>query len=434
MKIKIYKPVALALTLCLLAGAVCSAQVQPMQPVQPVQPAEPVQPTEPMQPVQESQPVTVSTNDNDAVSVKVDGKWLSSQLNNLKGIIAATTDQVNDALKDADIEISGNVPHVSIKKTHGYSHADVQQDNNPSSKNYSKTYPANSDDKLVIDNSYGSITVNTWDKNYFKVDVQIRASARSESDQRDMLDDVSISDSKDGSTVAFRTDIDKGKSIWKTIFGGGNWGDHSLSINYTVYMPSRNELVIRNRYGNIELPDLSGRVTIESAYGSIHGRSISGETTIRERYGNIDLGNLGTTAIDLSYGNLSLGSVRSIQANASYSGISIEKLRESGAFNIRYGGGLKIEDMDRTVNRLAVNTTYSSVNVGLSGDENADFDIVVHYGDFNYHDHAVTITDKSPGDNDRGSHTTKSFKGYVGRSGSGKSISINASYGSVQFD
>lgn len=425
MKIKIYKPAITVLSLCLLAATLCSAQVQPVQPVQP---------PEPIQPVQETQPVTVSTGDNEAVSVKVDGKWLSAQLNNLKGIIAATTNEVNNALKDADIEINGNVPNISIRKSYGNANADVQQDNNQAVKNYSKIYPANGDDKLVIDNSYGSITVNTWNKDYFKVDVQVKASAKSESDQRDMLDDVNISDAKDGSTVAFRTDIDKGKSIWKLIFGGGNWGDHSLSINYTVYMPSRNELVIRNRYGNIELPDLSGRVTIESSYGSIHGKSLTGETTIRERYGNIDLGNLSTTAIDLSYGNLSLGTVRSIQANASYSGISIDKLRESGAFNIRYGGGLKIEDMDRTVNRLAVNTTYSSVNVGLNGDENADFDIVVHYGDFNYHDHAVTITDKSPGDNDRGSHTTKSFKGYVGKGGSGKSISINASYGSVQFD
>ncbi|MGN6180019.1 MAG: hypothetical protein ACTHNW_12605 [Mucilaginibacter sp.] len=417
MKIKIYKPIIA--TLCLLAGTICSAQVQP--------PASPVPPAEPEQPVI----ANISAND-EVVSVKIDGKWLSSQLSNLKGIIASATDEVNDALKDADIEIDGKTAHISINNPHSYNQNNIQQDA-ASTRTYSKTYPANSDDKLVIDNSYGNVVVNTWDKNYFKVDVQIKASARNAGDEKDMLDDVSISDAKDGSTVAFKTNIDKGKSIWKTIFGG-EWGDHKVSINYTVYMPSRNELVIRNRYGNTELPDLSGRVTIESAYGSLRGRSLSGESTIRERYGNIDIGNLGTTAIDLSYGNLSLGSVRSIQANASYSGINIDKLRESGAFNIRYGGGLKIEDMDRDVNRLAVNTTYSSVNVGLSGDENTDFDIVVHYGDFNYHDHAVTITSKSPGDNDRGPHTTKSFKGYVGRGGSGKSISINASYGSVQFD
>jgi len=431
MKIKIYKPVITVFTLCLLAGTVCSAQVEPVQPTQPVQSTEPPQPSQPAEPTQPIE-VNVSSGDDVVASVKVDGKWLAGQVNSLKTIIASAGDQVNDALRDASVTVNANIGRISLKKSHNYSNNDEIQDS-PSSKTYSKTYPADGDDKLVIDNSYGSIVVNTWDKNVFKVEVVIRASAGNESDERDILDGVSISDAKDGSTVAFKTNINSGKSIWKTVFGGG-MGQHSLSINYTVYMPARNELVIRNRYGNIELPDLNGRITIESSYGSIHGRSLTGESTIRERYGNIDIANLGATWIDLSYGNLSIGTVNRIQNNASYSGININKLRESGAFNIRYGGGLKIEDMDRSVDRLAVNTSYSSVNVGLSGDENANFDITVHYGDFNYNDHAVTITDKSPGDNDRGPHTTKSFKGYVGKGGSGKSIAINASYGSVQFD
>jgi hypothetical protein len=429
MKVKIYKPVAAALTLCLLAGQVCWAQVQPVQPVQPIQPAQPTTPPQTAEPIQPAQPAeaTISSGDN-VISMKSGGNWLSAQVNNLKSVINSATIEATDAVRDANI--SGKIANFRSRRNNNVSSSEIQD--SPTSKSYSKTYPADGDDKLVIDNSYGSITINTWDKNYFKVDVVVHASAKNESDERDILDGVSISDAKDGSTVAFRTDINSGKSIWKTIFGGN--GQHSLSINYTVYMPARNELVIRNRYGNIELPDLNGKVTIELNYGSIHGKSLTGESTIRERYGNIDLGNLGATWIDLSYANLSVNTVNRIQSNASYSGININKLRESGAFNIRYGGGLKIEDMDKNVDNLAVNSTYSSVNVGLSGDENANFAITVHYGDFNYHDHAVTITEKTPGDNDHGSHTTKSFKGYLGKGGSGKSIAINASYGSVQFD
>ncbi len=424
MKVKIYKPVAAAVTLCMLAGSVCLAQVEPVQPAQPVQPIQPTETPQLTQPVE----ATISSGDN-VISMKSDGNWLSAQVNNLKGVIASATVEASDAIHSADI--SARIPNIIVKSRSNASRNEIQD--NPTSKSYSKTYPADGGDKLVIDNSYGNITVNTWDRNAFKVEVVVRASAGSESDEKDILDGVSISDAKDGSSVAFRTDINSGKSIWKTIFGGG-MGQHSLSINYTVYMPTRNELVIRNKYGNIELPDLNGRITIESSYGSIHGKSLTGESTIRERYGNIDLANLGATWIDLANGNLSIGTVNRIQSNASYSGININKLRESGAFNVRYGGGLKIEDMDRNVERLAINTSYSSVNVGLSGDENADFDITVHYGDFNYHDHNVTITGKSPGDNDRHPHTTRSFKGYLGKGGSGKSIAINASYGSVQFD
>lgn len=413
MKVKIYKPL-ITVTACVLAITMGPARAQ--RPDTPQQPAVP-------------QPAVAAFN----VSASNNSSWVSAQVYNLKSVIASTSSQVSGALRNADFSVKNSVSGFSAKKHRGQASDEDQQDYQ-AVKNYSKTYPADGDDKLVIDNSYGSITINTWDKNYFKVDVQIRASASNPDNEKDMLDDVNISDAKDGSTVSFRTDIDKGKSVWKTIFGGNN-GDRSLSINYTVYMPSHNELVISNRYGNIQLPDLNGKVTIDCAYGSLKGKGMRNESALRVRYGNIDIENMGSTAIDLSYGNLSLGSVRRIQTNASYSGINISKLHESGAFNIRYGGGLKIEDLDKNVNDLAVNTTYSSVNVGLSGDENANFDITVHYGDFNFKNNTpVTITGKTPGDNDRGSHSTKSFKGYVGKGDADKNIRINASYGSVQFD
>jgi hypothetical protein len=424
MKIRVYKSTIAALGVCLLAGTMCFAQVQPPQPVQAPSPV--------------AMQITSGDGAIVSLSAQADAKTIWSQVrefkSDLKDIAATVNTQVIAALQDAGVkaEVAGIIPHVSVKPI--YSSGSNNNQDNTVFKNYSKVYPADADDKLVIDNCYGKVTVNTWDKNSFKVDVQVKASARSSDQAKDILDDVNISDAKNGSDVAFRTDIDQAKSIWKTIFGGGDWSQHSLEVNYTIYMPAKNELVIRNRYGAVSLPDLYGKVTVDCSYGSLRAGSLTNESAIRVKYGNADIGNLGATSIDLSYGNLSLGAAGKIEANVSYSGVNIGKLRETGAFNMRYGGGLKIEDLDKAVSRLAINSTYSSVNIGLSGDENASFDVTVHYGDFNYHDHTVTITDKSPGDNDRGPHLTKSYKGYLGKGSADKSISINANYGSVQFD
>ena len=439
MKIRVYKLTIVALTVCLLAGTMCFAQVEPVQPVQPAQPAQPVQVPQPVQ-VAAPVSVTITTGNGQIVtaSVKADKKALMAQLRELKadvkGIIAAANSQMIAAINEAavKVDVDGAAPLVSAKTDNTASSTDKQ--NGAVFKNYSKVYPADAGDKLVIDNRYGKIVVNTWDKDSFKVDVQIKASAHDDSQAQDILDDVSIADAKDGSSVAFRTDIDEGKSIWKTIFGGGDWSSHSLEVDYTVYMPAKNELVIRNRYGAVFLPNLGGKVTVDCAYGSFHAGSLSGESAIRVKYGNADIDNLGTSALDLSDGNLTLRSVGKIEANVTYSGIKIGKLRETGAFNIRYGGGLKIEDLDKNVSSLAINSTYSSVNIGLSGDENANFAVTVHYGDFNYNARSITFTDKSPGDNDHGPNFTKSYKGVLGKGNPDKNIAINTSYGSVQFD
>jgi len=199
-------------------------------------------------------------------------------------------------------------------------------------------------------------------------------------------------------------------------------------------MPAKNELVLDNRYGAIVLPDLSGKVTINSAYGSLKARSLSNESTLRVKYGNASIDNLDNCTIQLSYGELTIGTVNELTADVSYSPIKIGKLNSAGTINLRYGGGLKIGDLSRAVKNLAINASYSNIDIGLSGDEAADFAIVTHYGDFNYGEHPVTITDKTPDDNARGFHPTKSYQGYIGKANSGKNITINTSYGNVKFD
>src|SRR5471030_600218 len=102
------------------------------------------------------------------------------------------------------------------------------------SKNYSKTYAINGNDKLRIENSYGKVTINTWDKNEFKVDVQVKVSTSRGNEQK-LLDNITISDSKSGSTVSFKTNI--GRQNY-------NSGNQKMAINYTVYMPAKNALDI----------------------------------------------------------------------------------------------------------------------------------------------------------------------------------------------
>ena len=355
---------------------------------------------------------------------------------NIKNISTTANIQLKVAMKSLNASVKEVAPQINMafKESDDADYSDNIQDGNSLTKTYSKTYSVDGNDQVVLDNRYGNIVVNTWARNEVKVDVQIRVSANNNEAAQKMLDNVNISDSKDGNTVAFKTNINAVKNTWMSLFKG-NGGDHQLQIDYIVYMPSRNELTVSNRYGGITLPNMEGKVTINSAYGNLAAKTLSNQATIQLKYGNADIEAVGNAAIELSYGSLKLGLANNISANLSYSGIKIGKLRETGSINVRYGDGVQIGDLDRNLRSLSINASYSGVNLGLSGDENADFAVTVHYGDFNYGDHAVTITGKNPGDNDKGVHMTRSFKGYIGKGGnSGKTIAINTSYGNVKFD
>jgi hypothetical protein len=307
-------------------------------------------------------------------------------------------------------------------------------------RSYSKSYSIDGNDLINIDNKYGKVTVNTWAKNEVKVDVQIVVGANDEDKVQKMLDAVSIRDSKDGNGVSFRTSINQGDNdndgggIWGSLFGKKN-AVRKMEINYTVYMPAKNPLTISNKYGSTELPDLGGKLNISNSYGSLRAKALTNPASqIRVRYGSATIETLTGSDLDVAYGSLSLGDCDKINADVSYGSAKIGKITTSGNINVKFSGALNIAEVDKNVKNLSVNSSYSSVKLGISDAQNADFDITVRYGSFNYNGHDVNITSKTPADGERGYNPTKTYKGHLGKGNSDKTITISTSYGSVSFD
>jgi hypothetical protein len=415
MKLRIFKPVIL-LAVFLTAYSTGFAQVTS---VQPDSMAVPVPPATPYAPAPLAAPVNVTVTAKVNKAVKVQLQQLTAALKNV----------------NAGVDLNGLIPQINLAfKDSGDSDNGQQGDDGGLVKNYSKSYPVDANDALVINNRYGNVIVNTWDKSEIKVDVTIRVTADDQDQAQKMLDNVSISDAKDGSTVAFRTNIGEHKSRgWFSMFDSDNDASNKMEINYTVFMPAKNELVIDNRYGGIVLPDLDGKVTINSAYGNFSAKSLSSQSAIRVKYGTTKIENLGTAALDVSFSTLDIGSVDKLELNISYGNgpAKIGKIRETGSINIKYGDGLQIADIQKNMKSLAINSSYTDVRLGLSGDEDDNFDVSVHYGDFHYNDHNVTITNKDP--DDGRPHLSRDYKGYLGKGNAGKSIAINSSYGDVKF-
>jgi hypothetical protein len=304
-------------------------------------------------------------------------------------------------------------------------------------KSYSKSYNVDGNDVINIDNKFGKITVITWNKSEVKVDVQIKVGANDEDKAQKLLDNVTIKDNKDGSGVSFKTSIsqnDDDNGSWGNLFGKKN-SVRKMEINYTVYMPAKNPLTITNKYGSTELPDLSGKLNINNSYGSLNAKSLSNPACqIRVKYGSATIGNLTGSDLDVAYGSLNLGDCDKLNADVSYGSAKIGRITTSGNINVKFSGALNIGEIDKNVKSLQVNSSYSSVKLGVSDGQNADFDITVHYGSFNYGSHDVNITSKTPADGERGFSPTKTYKGHLGKGGSDKTITISTSYGSVSFD
>ncbi|QQL49726.1 hypothetical protein [Mucilaginibacter ginkgonis] len=295
-------------------------------------------------------------------------------------------------------------------------------------KNYTKSYSVDRDDNISIDNSYGRVTINTWNKNEVKVDVEIKAVGDDDAKAQKLLDGVSIADSKTSSTVTFKTVIDDdNNNNWS-----GNNHIRKTEVNYTVYMPAKSPIVIKNRFGSIKTPDLSGKVSVNLSYGNLNAAQLTNpQNNVTVRFGDANIENLNSGAVSVSYGNMNIGTADNLNAKLNSSSGVVNKLKSAGDISVRYGNGFKVGQLVNVKN-LNVDAAYTKVLVNVKDDYN--FDVNTKMGNFIYDGNdGVKVTETTP-DVTRGYSSTKTYKGTVGKGSTGKTITIKGHYTDVKFD
>lgn len=295
----------------------------------------------------------------------------------------------------------------------------------------SKTYSVDRDDKLSISNQYGKVAVHTWNKNEIKVNVEIKAYESSESSASQLLESVKIDDSRSGDLISYKTSFEKTSvNFWSKIRNGKE-EKRGVQVNYEIYMPAKNPLDITNRYGSTEIDDFNGPVNISSSYGSFSSGILDNAANlVKVSYGSASINDFSKGKLSVAYGSLKLGRGEDLTANIRYSSARISKLSHGGSFDIAYTGGFKIDEVDKNLKNLMINSSYSGLTLGIDQEANLNFDVTVSYAGFNFNEQRVSLTNKGT-DSSKWS-PTKNYKGNIGR-GSDSRITIKSNYGSVKF-
>ncbi len=309
-----------------------------------------------------------------------------------------------------------------------------------------KIYDVSNRDNLLVDNQFGQVTVNLWDRSEIRVQITITANASSDSKTQEYMDRVDIEEKRNGDQISLITHLEGSTSNWS--LGKKNGENNYIHINYDVSMPKTNALTVRNKFGNTSIPMFQAPLTVMAKFGNFSATDLSGrQNDIDVSYGNADIRNLEQGKLDIAFSNLDLakanvleltnkfgkmniGEVGRLNANISYSGAKIGTLRQSGKIKLSFSGGFRIDQMPKSADEVDINASYSSVTMPPMDD--GDFDVTVSYGSFNHTLQNIRFT-AQPSDNDRrGPQMTKQYAGQVGR-GTGTKVHIVSKFGDVSF-
>jgi hypothetical protein len=325
------------------------------------------------------------------------------------------------------------------------------------SKKINRSFNVTASDKLAIDNRYGKVHINTWDKNEITVNIEILARASSDSRAQEILDMITVDEEKSGGVISFKTRIGK--------TGNNNWGGKSgYTINYTVSMPKKNPLQVKNMYGDMYLADYGGNGDLSLSYGSMKLGRLSGENTVQLAYGSgsnsisqlrqgslqlsyskltleetdklelnnsysdINIGQAGNLNMSSKYGSVSIGSVNTIEGASGYSGFKIGSLADKLDLNLRYCSGFKIDNISPKFNSITLDGNYSSFDLNFAKNATFNFDVDLQYADLQVDKDLVVykVVEKR--------NTSAKYEGKYGKSNSQGTVKIASRYGSVRFD
>jgi len=192
-------------------------------------------------------------------------------------------------------------------------------------KTLTKEFSCDKMTRLEVSNRYGKIEVTTWDKPQIRITATVIVKAGSKAKADDRLAEISTDISKTGNNITAVTKIAESGTNWWS----GWWGNNknvSTEINYQINMPAYLEAILENKYGNIYLPDLSAKTSINLKYGNLYSGNLDNDLLIDLAYGKANVGNTKNLSGELSYSDYTGRDARVVLLTSKYSKVQLEKI------------------------------------------------------------------------------------------------------------
>jgi len=316
-------------------------------------------------------------------------------------------------------------------------------------KKISKSFSVNSTAGLDVNNKFGSIYVTTWDENQTVIDVVIRVNGDKEDLVIKRLNSIDV---KFGATPALVSAV--------TEIGNFSGRNINMEINYTIKIPKKGTIDLNNQYGNTIVGKIYGKSVIKCQYGDLNVDELNSDSnTINLQYsGTSKINYIRSGDVNLQYSGFNCTKAGSLKLKGQYTGMTIGEVNdityrtEYGDLNIKKGGSMtgsgdysalrfgyvgkqlnatcnygevKIGGMDTDVKNIAVNATYSAVNITYNEAAPFDFELSSVYGGIRGVN-GFKFTDKKEKDN------KIYYKGYYKSSGVNK-IFVRTEYGDINL-
>ena len=216
----------------------------------------------------------------------------------------------------------------------------LAQTENTVVKNISKVITLQTNDVLSISGEKADITLTGWDKNYAELKISFSAEHKDRAIATKEIEYMHYSLSREKNTVELRNAF--------LLPSRTDRIQSRIRVVINLMVPGRNAFSIYNKYGNIELRDLSGKLVVVLDFCDLNLNNISGKINIQSSYSEVRGDKLapssfisndeeskyvmaldnGTYEFNSKHGDLDLtvGGIQALAVNATHTDVTIQPI------------------------------------------------------------------------------------------------------------
>lgn len=329
------------------------------------------------------------------------------------------------------------------------------------SKSLHKEFNADQNTLLFIENKFGDVDINNWDKNQVVIDVAISVDHRNDDKAKELLEYIHVDISQEGNTIKAITTIDSKFSKWNFTFSDTK---KEFSIDYDIKIPKNIKLDLENKYGNVFINEIYGHALVDVKYGNIKiNKIIRGnkkpfsEVSLGYSNGKIDecewlnvtlkyskleieqskaliavtkysklyVDQGSSIVCESKYDNYKIGNISNFVGTAGYTELEFKEVGKLLEVDNRYGG-ISVDYIPKSFEKIDIDNEYGGIKLGI--DTNASYQIkgYAKYANIDYPDKGKVNRIKES--------NSLSVEGTVGDDNNTKSkIYIHTKYGNVKL-
>ena len=277
-----------------------------------------------------------------------------------------------------------------------------------------KSYKVDDDTELKIKNSFGRVDVESYNGDEIFIEVRIWAKGSSEKNVNEFINSIDIDFNKRSDEISVKT---------SNISNNGKVKE--FEVNYTIKIPTGNELSIDNSFGDVNIAKHSGKVDLEISHGNFKvGTILNSENEIELKFGNGKIEKFGSGKIELSHSNLDIESILELNLESKFSNTKIKNVS-----NIIYAevshGSLKAKSINANFKEVKIKAEFSKLSLGFEEKSAYNIEYKGSFSSFSKPSDFVVVEKEND-------YTSESIKAKVNNGG--EAVQIKISHSSLSID